>query len=444
MRDYASLIQALRTRQEAFHLAGCRLADLGLKRPYAEPFRQEDAEKAFCKAREGVVPSAEEAARYRSALLLELAPMNWERGWVQQLHLGAIRNVNSPAFHPSQGKNRGAWSMNLTEARVLVTPTTFGLHDPRLRMHLEESVGEVIYNPFPRALSSEELIPLVQGVDGFIAGLDRIDASVIKATSRLKVISRYGVGLDNVDLEAATAKGIVVTNTPGANSAAVAELTMAFILGLARGFCRAVESTKGGLWPRLSGVGLKGKTVGIVGFGRIGREVASRLKGFGCRILVFDPQVKPREAIRHGVSWRELEELLGSSDIVSLHLPLSPSTRGMVDREFLGKMKRGAFLVNTARGELLDEQALLQALGGQHLAGAALDCLSQEPRSKDYPLLQDPRVMVTPHMGAHTDEATVAMGWMSLEACLSVLRGQRLPHVVNPQAYGARRELEGQ
>lgn len=325
--------------------------------------------------------------------------------------------------------------MNLREAKVLVTPTTFGMHDPRLKTFLEQSVGEVLYNPFPRALNSEELIPLVKGVDGFIAGLDRIDASVIQAAGRLKVIARYGVGLDNVDMEAATAKGIVVTNTPGANSAAVAELALALILGLTRGVCKAVESTRGGTWPRLSGTGLKGKTVGLLGFGRIGKEAALRLKGFGCRILVFDPQVNPQEAALHGVTWTELEELLEKSDVVSLHVPLNPSTMGMVDRGFLGKMKKGSFLVNTARGELLDEEALLSALKEGRLAGAALDCLSVEPPAEDHPLLKDPRVMVTPHMGAHTDEATSAMGWMSLEACLSVLRGERPPHVVNPQVY---------
>lgn len=325
--------------------------------------------------------------------------------------------------------------MNLREARVLVTPTTFGMHDPRLRAHLEQSVGEVIYNPYPRPLDSQELVALVQGVDGFIAGLDKIDSSVIRAASRLKVISRYGVGLDNVDVEAATTRGIVVTNTPGANSAAVAELALALILGLTRGVCKAVESTRKGSWPRLSGTGLKGKTVGLLGFGRIGKEVASRLRGFGCRILVFDPQVDGEEAARQGVIWTELEQLLEESDVVSLHVPLTPSTRGMVDRRFLAKMKKGSFLVNTARGELLDEEALLQALNEQHLAGAALDCLSLEPPPGDHPLLKDPRVMITPHMGAHTDEATSAMGWMSLEACLSVLRGQRPPHVVNPQVY---------
>ncbi len=333
--------------------------------------------------------------------------------------------------------------MKLNEARVLVTPTTFGMHDQGLKVHLEERVGEVIYNPLPRALSSQELIPLVQGVDGFIAGLDRIDSSVIQAAPRLKVISRYGVGLDNVDLEAATARGIVVTNTPGANSAAVAELTLALILGLARGVCSAVESTRSGLWPRLSGAGLKGKTIGLLGLGRIGREVAKRLRGFECRTLGFDPLVSPGEAAALGLHWEGLQGLLERSDILSLHVPLNSSTRGMVDREFLGKMKRGSFLVNTARGELLDEEALLWALEQGLLAGAALDCLSQEPPPKDHPLLNSPRVMVTPHMGAHTDEATSAMGWMALEACLAVLRGQRPHHVVNPEVYGPGQGEEG-
>jgi len=323
----------------------------------------------------------------------------------------------------------------LSECRVLVTPTTFGKEDPALRSTLEKTVGEVLYSPVARPLTSSELLPLVKDADGYIAGLDQIDSSVIEAAGRLQVIARYGVGVDQVDVEAATQRGIVITNTPGANSVAVAELTIALMLVLGRRICLADQATRSGEWPRYSGVGLRGKTVGLVGFGAIGREVASRLKAFGCRILVVDPCVGVDCANTYAVQRVPMEELLASSDFVSLHASLNPSTSGMVDDTFLKKMKQGAFVVNTARGELIDEQALCDALEKGHLAGAALDCFRKEPPAPDHPLLGLSQVIVTPHTGSHTDEATNAMGWMSLKACLAVLRGERPASVVNPEVY---------
>jgi D-3-phosphoglycerate dehydrogenase len=326
----------------------------------------------------------------------------------------------------------------LSECRVLVTPTTFGKEDPELRSTLEKTVGKVIYSPVARPLSSPELLPLVKEADGYIAGLDQIDSSVIEAAAKLQVIARYGVGVDRVDVQAATQRGIVVTNTPGANSVAVAELAIGLMLALGRRICRTDRATRSGEWPRYSGVGLRGKTVGLVGFGAIGREVALRLKAFGCRIVVADPCVGCECAETHGVQLVPLEELLSGSDFVSLHASVNPSTSGMVDRGFLEKMKQGAFLVNTARGELLDEDALCEALGRGHLAGAALDCFREEPPPPDHPLLRLPQVIVTPHTGSHTDEATNSMGWMSLKDCLAVLGGERPIHVVNPEVYNRR------
>ena len=326
-------------------------------------------------------------------------------------------------------------SRPLSECRVLVTPTTFGKEDPSLRSTLEKTVREVVYNPVARPLRSPELLTLVKDADGYIAGLDHIDSSVIEAAGRLQVIARYGVGIDQVDVQAATRRGIVVTNTPGANSVAVAELAIALMLALGRRICRADQATRCGEWPRYSGVGLRGKTVGLVGFGAIGREVASRLQSFGCRILVSDPCVTCELGERHGVQVVPLEDLLAASDFVSLHASLNPSTSGMVDHAFLRKMKHGAFVVNTARGELIDEEALRSALEGGHLRGAALDCFTKEPPGPDHPLLRLPQVIVTPHTGSHTDEATNAMGWMSLKACLAVLSGDRPAYVVNPEVY---------
>jgi D-3-phosphoglycerate dehydrogenase len=322
---------------------------------------------------------------------------------------------------------------DISQCIVLVTPTTFGKDDPALKSTLEKTVGRVIYNPANRPLAVPELVPLVKNIDGYIAGLDQVDASVIEAANRLKVIARYGVGVDRVDVEAATRRGIAVTNTPGANSVAVAELTVGFMLALGRSICRLDQSTRGGEWHRNSGVGLRHKTIGLVGFGSIGREVASRLKGFGCRILVSDPCVSPECAEDHDVHPVSLDQLLATCDFVSLHASLNPATAGMVDRAFLQRMKPGSFLVNTARGELIDEPSLQQALERGHLRGAALDCFSKEPPGADHPLLRLPQVIVTPHTGSHTDEATNTMGWMSLEACLAVLQGERPEHIINPE-----------
>lgn len=313
---------------------------------------------------------------------------------------------------------------DLKSMRVLVTPTSYAKHDPRLKQVLEESVGEVVYNPTARPLTSPELRDLLPGCDGFIAGLDTIDASALDAADRLKVIARYGVGVERVDLEAAKTKGICVTNTPNANSNAVAELTLGLMLALARQIPTAVTTTRAGEWRRLSGISLEGKTVGLIGFGNIGRAVARRVKAFDCAVLAYDPYPNTAAATALGVQLTDLDELLPAADFVSLHLPVVPETRGMVDAAFLAKMKRDSYLINTARGDLIDEAALLVALNAGHVAGAALDCFTVEPPGADNALLHLPQVIATPHAGAHTDGATNAMGWGALENCLAVLRGE--------------------
>ncbi len=323
----------------------------------------------------------------------------------------------------------------LRECKVLVTPTSFGKDDPGLKHALEKAVGEVVYNPYGRPLKSAELQPLIKNCDGYIAGLDEIDDSAIHASTCLKVIARYGVGVDRVNLEAATRRGIVVTNTPGANSVAVAELTIALILALARQLCQADEATHTGKWPRISGVGLNGKTVGLLGLGSIGFEVALRLRAFHCRVLAYDPYLSADRAGSAGAEPVSLGILLQESDFVSLHAPVTPETTQMVDAGFLARMKPNSFLINTARGELIDETALAHALESGYLRGAALDCFQQEPPGTDHPLLKLPQVIATPHSGAHTDDATFQMGQMALQDCLAVLRGERPRHVVNPVVF---------
>ncbi len=309
--------------------------------------------------------------------------------------------------------------------RVLVTPTSFGKSDPGLCTELEAQVGEVIYNTSGKPLKSAELARLLPDFDGYIAGLDEINREAITAANRLKVIVRYGVGVDNVDLAAAREKGILVTNTPGANSKAVAELAVGLILSLARSIPQASQETKSGGWPRLAGYSLEGKTIGLYGLGSIAKQVARRLAGFDCSLLAFDVVADLAFATEHHVSLVSRDELLARADFLSLHCPLLPETRGMVNADFLSRMKPGAFLINTARGELIDEAALLEALQSGKVRGAALDVYTKEPPGADHPLMRLPQVIATPHIGSHSDGATNAMGRMALDDCLRVLRGEK-------------------
>lgn len=321
--------------------------------------------------------------------------------------------------------------MDLKKARVLVTPTSFGTSDPEMRTQLEASVGEVVYNISGKPLKEADLIPIISDFDGYIAGLDEITAAVIAAAAgRLKVISRYGVGIDNVDLNAAKAHNIFVTNTPGANSGAVAELTVGLLLSLLRNIPAAVQSTKAGKWPRFNGISLEGKTAGLIGLGAIGKQTAKRLCGFDCHLLAYDLYQDMAFAKAYDIRYVDLDELLEKSDFILLHCPLTRQTRSLVNDDFLKKVKKGAFLVNTARGELVDNAALLKALESGTLRGAALDVFSQEPPDMSDPLFQLDQVISTPHTSSHTDEATNIMGRMAMQDCLAVLQGNPPSHPV--------------
>jgi D-3-phosphoglycerate dehydrogenase len=315
--------------------------------------------------------------------------------------------------------------MNLKDARLLVTPTSYGKNDPRLKTELEEQVKEVIYNPTGKPLSSAEVAALLPHIDGYIAGLDAIDADALRGADRLKVIARYGVGVDSVDLNAARERGIVVTNTPGANSVSVAELALGLMLALARQIPEAVDAVHQGKWPRYAGLSLEGKTVGILGLGAIGKQLARRLGGFDCKLVAYDPFGDPGAASNLGVELTTLDAVLEQADFVSLHMPLLPETRCMVNDSFLGKMKKGSFLINTSRGEVVDEDALLRALQSKQLKGAGLDAFSVEPPDPKNPLLVLPQVIATPHLGAQTDGATSNMGWIAMKDCLAVLKGRQ-------------------
>lgn len=312
----------------------------------------------------------------------------------------------------------------LSQCHVLVTPTSFP-QNVALCAELESRVGRVTYNTTGKPLNSLQLRAILGDVNALLAGLDDIDEAALESAPHLKVVARYGVGLSNVDLQAASRLGISVTYTPGANAKAVAELAVALMLNLLRPILSAALETRQGGWPRLKGFSMEGKTIGLVGLGSIGKEVARRLRGWECRLLAFDIAPNVDFADQNGVELVSLEELLSRADLVSLHAPLTAETRGLVDAGFLMKMKPGAYLVNTARGELVDEAALLQALDSGQVRSAALDTFCEEPPSVGNALLLHPHVIATPHMGAHTDAAVQAMGRMALDDCLAVLEGRQ-------------------
>lgn len=313
-------------------------------------------------------------------------------------------------------------SRALSDCIVVVTARSYGVHDAGLRDDLERAVREVRYRPGP--LGSAELTGLVADADGLLAGLDEIDAAVFARAPRLRVVARYGVGTDRVDLEAAARYGVTVTVTPGANANAVAEMTIALLLAAVRHLGSARDRVAAGEWPTLTGGELAGRTLGLVGLGRIGTLVASKARALGLRVVAYDAFLTEEEAAARGAELVGLDVLAGESDAVSLHAPLSEATRGIVDRGLVERMKPGAVLVNTARGELVDEDALLWGLDHGPLGGAALDVLANEPPPPDHPLLGRPDVLVTPHIGAHTPEAETAMGRTALDDLLAVLSGR--------------------
>ena len=239
----------------------------------------------------------------------------------------------------------------------------------------------------------------------------QVTADLIAAAPRLRVIARAGTGVDNVDVPAATARGILVMNAAGANSVSVAELTLGLILSMARSIPAADASMKQGVWEkkRFMGAELRGKVLGIVGFGRIGREVASRARSFGMEIVAYDPFIASRAADAAGVPLVELDELLQRADFISLHVPALPETRHLINAERLGKMRKGVRIVNTARGELIDDAALAAAIASGHVAGAALDVFDPEPPA-DNRLTSLAQVIATPHIAASTAEGQELVG----------------------------------
>lgn len=260
----------------------------------------------------------------------------------------------------------------------------------------------------------------------------KVTAEVLAAGRALRVVTRAGVGTDNIDVGAATERGILVLNTPGPNTIAAAEHALALALALLRHVPRADASLRAGRWERKTFIGreLHRKTLGILGLGRIGREVAVRARSFGMDLLVYDPFVAPSAAEALGARALPLEDVLAQADIVTLHLPLLPETEGLLGARELARMKPGAYLVNCARGGLVDEAALAEALQSGHLAGAALDVFAQEPL-KESPLFDLPNTVLTPHLAASSEEAQTGVSIVAAESTLAALHGELVENAVN-------------
>lgn len=276
-----------------------------------------------------------------------------------------------------------------------------------------------------------------------------IDAALLDAAPRLRVIGRHGVGYDQIDIDAATERGVQVVYTPGANTEAVAEHTIAFLIGLSKNLRRQMRSLEEGRYHdrvRFVGHDLRGRTLGIIGFGRIGRRLSEIAHlGLGMRIIYNDIVPAPLKVESHVAAHRVgLRELLGESDYVSLHVPLDASTRGLMNRETLSQMKPGAYLVNTCRGPVVDERAIAEALDCRHLAGYAADVFEVEPPPADHPLIGRDDCLFTPHSAAQTVEGLVNMARGVAEDVIRVLRGERPRNPVNdPALVEAQRERLG-
>uniref|UniRef100_A0A8C9F326 D-3-phosphoglycerate dehydrogenase n=1 Tax=Pavo cristatus TaxID=9049 RepID=A0A8C9F326_PAVCR len=305
--------------------------------------------------------------------------------------------------------------------------------DPCCRDILQAGGIQVLEKP---GLSKEELLQEIRDCDGLIVrSATKVSADVLEAAGRLQVVGRAGTGVDNVDVEAATRKGVLVMNTPTGNSLSAAELTCGMILCLARQIPQAAASMKEGKWDRKKymGMELNGKTLGVLGLGRIGREVATRMQAFGMKTIGYDPIITPEASAAFGVEQLPLEQIWPRCDFITVHTPLLPSTTGLLNDSTFAKCRRGVQVVNCARGGIVDEGALLRALHSGQCGGAALDVFTQEP-PRDRDLVDHPNVICCPHLGASTQEAQSRCGKEIAMQIVDMATGKGLVGVVNGQA----------
>lgn len=305
-------------------------------------------------------------------------------------------------------------------ARILVTDPL----DPAAAQELRKAGHEVV----EKKLTPDELLKEIAGYDALLVRSEtKVTKAVLGVADRLKVVGRAGVGVDNIDTTAAKERGVAVVNAPLAATNAVAELTLAHMLALARQLPRADATTRAGKWDKksLMGIELSGRTLGLLGVGRIGGRVAELCRAFGMRVVVYDPYVSAEKARELGATQVATPaEVVAQSDFVSVHVPLTPETKHLVNKDLLARFKKGAFILNVARGGIVDEKALFEALQSGHLGGAGLDTFETEPL-KETPLAALPNVVFTPHVGASTQEAQAKAGIMTAEQVRKVLAGEK-------------------
>lgn len=300
---------------------------------------------------------------------------------------------------------------------------------------------ELVYGAADAERITPELMAHMAQADGLMTTLsDRIDAAIIEQAVNLRVISNMAAGVDNIDLDACTKRKIAVGNTPGVLTNSVADLTMALLLSLVRQLPQAAQDARCGNWKTWApagwlGMELDGAVLGVVGMGKIGAAVARRAKAFGMKIIYTSRSAHPDIERELNAGFRTLDKLLAESDVVSLHTPLTPETRGMIDEAALRKMKAGAFLINMARGVVVDSAALHRALSEGWIAGAGLDVTDPEPLPPDHPLYQLDNCLILPHIGSATWQTRAKMAQMACENLLAGLEGQRMSYCANPTVY---------
>jgi D-3-phosphoglycerate dehydrogenase len=306
---------------------------------------------------------------------------------------------------------------------VLIASRSFGPNCPDALERMRAAGCELVPNTLGRSPNEEELLAQVVDADIIISGTEPLTARVIAAAPRLKGIAKHGVGYENIDLDAAKARGVPVALAGGAIADSVADMAWALLLALVRLVPQSDRAVRAGKWPRPVGVELRGKTLGVIGTGQIGKGVCRRATGFGMRVVAYDPFPDERFARSWGVTYLPLDELLGQADVISLHAPVTAETRGLIGTRALALMRSGAYLVNTARGELVDEAALAHALAVGQLAGAASDVFVKEPPG-DSPLLALENFIATPHSAAMTHDGLRKLGEATAENALRMLRGE--------------------
>jgi D-3-phosphoglycerate dehydrogenase len=297
---------------------------------------------------------------------------------------------------------------------------------------------EVDVNPKGKQYTESELLALIEPYDAIIVGADPITRAVIQKGKNLKIIAKNGTGYDNIDIRAATDQNIFVTFVPGAGEQTVADSTLALMLALARNIVKGDAAMRRGEWPRLMGMDICNKKLGIIGLGRIGKNVAARAKGFNMSVYAYDPYPDRVYCDENGVLLVDLDTLFRECDIITVHAPLNEETHHLVNAKYLAMMKPTALLINASRGGLVDEAALYQVLKEKKIAGAGIDVFSKEPPDPDFPLLGLDNVVLTPHTAGYSEDTLLGIGMMAAESVIAALRGEVPPNLVNREVITAR------